>query len=327
MDGIALRYSDLVGNGPWKMPIQAAIAAGDFCDKELAAGHVIKIMTGAALLPGADTVVPVEEVIFESDFAIVKSMPRAGDFVRAAGDDIMKGQKLYAIGIVLRPVDMGVIASLGITGIKAIPKPKIALYSTGSEIIEPGSNIRQGQIYDSNYTVLKALLTRDGHSIPAGYKAIEDNPLGISEALRECSNKYDLTIISGGVSMGDYDFIPQEVKRIGEILLHKVAGNPVSVVAGYHLFARRVIFRLMGINYAPRSAMAILGHDLEIEGNRYCLVGARFEENGGGRIIAFPSQRQMSNRLSSIMGLDGFVFFEGGTRIVPQGSEVYIEWL
>ena len=203
-------------------------------------------------------------------------------------------------------------------------------------------------IYDCNNVVLRALLARDGHHIASAKKVISDDPGSISRNLEESLKVHDLLITTGGVSMGDFDFIPQEVNRLGgEIIFHKVAvkpgkpillarfgnkylvglpGNPVSVIAGYHLFARRVISRLMGIAYAPRNAQACLGCDLAVDGDRFYLAGARLDESDG-KVIAFPSARQKSGRLSSVIGLDGFVFVEGGTRIVPKGSKVYCEWL
>jgi molybdopterin molybdotransferase len=347
MDGIALRKCDLSGVGPWKLPLQETIAAGDR-PSHLSPEHVSKIMTGAPLPDEADLVIPVEDISFESGNAIIRIRPEGQDFIRPVGDDIKKGCKLFNSGYVLRPVDIGVLASVGLSKIEIIPKPRIALFSTGSEIVEPGEMLRPGQIYDSNNIVMRALLSRDGHNLTMGKRVIQDDLDAISEALIECAKTNDLVITMGAVSMGDFDFIPQAVNRLGgEIIFHKVAvkpgkpillvrfensylvgvpGNPVSVMAGYHLFVRRVIARLMGKDYAPRNARAVLGCDLEIEGDRLCLVGARFEEKDG-RIVAQVSTRQRSNRLSAVIGLDGFVFVDGGTGVISKGTEVYCEWL
>ena len=148
--------------------------------------------------------------------------------------------------------------------------------------------------------------------------------------------------------MGDFDFVPTSIQRLGgRVIFHKVSvkpgkpvfvaavgagwlvalpGNPVSVVAGYHLFARRVICRLMGTAYSPRSAEAVLEEEVPIQGNRLCLVGARLQEFNG-RVTASPSLRQKSGRLSSILGINGFIFLEGGTRTVARGTEAHAEWL
>lgn len=348
MDGIALRRSDLKGNPPWRLPIQKTIAAGDSSEQELQPNHAVKIMTGAPLPDGADFVIPVEELVFDSGTVIIKAPLPTEDFTRPPGDDIKKGQKLFGKGDVLKPADIGVLASLGMTTANVTPRPKIALFSTGSEIVEPGEKLRPGQIYDSNNIILRALLARDGHHIAEGKRVIQDQPDAISRALEECLKDHNLVITTGGVSMGDFDLIPQEAKRMGgEIIYHKIAvkpgkpnllarfgnsflvalpGNPVSVIAGYHLFARRVIARLMGKIYTPRIAIATLARDIEVEGDRLYLVASRFEEEEG-RIVAYPSARQKSGRLSSVIGLDGFVFVDGGTRTVRRGTEVHCEWL
>jgi molybdopterin biosynthesis enzyme len=148
--------------------------------------------------------------------------------------------------------------------------------------------------------------------------------------------------------MGDFDLIPDAVVRIGgEILFHKtyvkpgkpvllarikgklllgLPGNPVSVVVGYHLHARRIIARLGGQEYRPRKAKAKLKADLSIKGSRFCVIGARLEETEEG-VIVFPSIRQQSGRLASIKGINGFIFVEGGTRTISKGTEVDVEWM
>jgi molybdopterin molybdotransferase len=148
--------------------------------------------------------------------------------------------------------------------------------------------------------------------------------------------------------MGDFDFVPDAVRGLGgKILFHKVAvkpgkpvlvaqlgncwfmglpGNPVSVVAGYHLFVRRVVSRLAGVRSGPRSTWALLADDLKIKGNRECLVGARVEETESGAIV-HPVMRQKSGRLSSIRGVNSFIITDGGSRTIPKGNKVYVEWI
>lgn len=349
MDGIAFRGSDLQGSGPWRLPLQATIAAGDHSERPLQFGHAVKIMTGAPLPAGADTIIPVEHVKFEHGKAIFEKPTELEDFVRPRGDDIKKGQTLYNKGSILGAADLGVLASIGLAAADVIPRPRIAPFSTGSEVIEPGEPLQPGQIYDTNNVVLRALLTGHGHKLDSNKRVIDDEPATIATELSGCLEQYDLVITTGGVSMGDFDHIPQVVRRLGgEVIFHKVAikpgkpallarfgpkwllglpGNPVSVIAGYHLFARRVIAKLMGQDYCPRHAITILGSAVAIDGDRLCLVAAKFEEGPDGRIIASPSNRQKSNRLSSAMGLEGFVFIAGGTKTVPAGAEAYAEWI
>ncbi len=348
MDGIAIRFEDLKGNGPWKVPIQKVIEAGSRNQDALPSGEAVKIMTGAPLPDGADTVIPVEDVCFESEYAILKDRPEKGRHVRPLGNDFLKGENLLKKGKVLSPIDLGILASLGLSAVKVVPKPRIALLSTGSEIVKPGERLQRGQIYDSNYALLRSMLIHEGHRPNERMRMVEDRPDNISKALQEFSDENDLVVSTGAVSAGDFDFIPQEIERLGgEILFHKVKmkpgkpillarinkcwlvglpGNPVSALVGFHLFVRRVISRLMGIPYKPKSLKARLGEDLVVKGDRCLIVGARFEKSDDG-IIALPSRRQSSGRLSSIRDIDGFIQLEGGSRTVPGGSDVDGEWL
>jgi molybdopterin molybdotransferase len=348
MDGFALRGSDLSGRGPWRLHIQETIAAGEYPTRPLLSGHAVRVMTGAPLIPGADTVVPFEDAEVQAEFVIIRQCSRGESYVRPAGDDIRKGRTLFRQGDLLGPVDLGVLASLGLTEVLAVPRPRLAVFSTGSEVVEPPAPLKPGQIYDSNSRVLRSLLSVDGHAHIGGGRIIADNPAAVCDAVGEALRAHDLVITTGGVSMGDFDFIPEGIQRLGgRVVFHKVAvkpgkpvfvaavntgwlvalpGNPVSVVAGYHLFARRVICRLMGTTYSPRSARAVLEDDVTVQGDRLCLVGARLQEMNG-RLSASLSQRQKSGRLSSILGINGFVFLEGGTRTVTRGTAVHAEWL
>jgi molybdopterin molybdotransferase len=348
MDGIAIRIEDLKGDAPWKIPIQKVIEAGSENQDALPSGEAVKIMTGAPLPEGADTVIPVEDVCFESEYAILKDRPEKGRHVRPLGNDILKGESLLKKGKVLSPIDLGILASLGFSTVKVVPRPRIALISTGSEIVKPGGKLRRGQIFDSNYAFLRSMLIHDGHVPNERMRMIEDEPDNISKALQESGNENDLVISTGAVSAGDFDFIPREIERLtGEIIFHKVKikpgkpvllaridkcwlvglpGNPVSALVCFHLFVRRLISCLMGIPYKPRSLKARLGEDLLVKGSRSVVVGASFENSPDG-VIAHPAARQSSGRLSSLRDINGFILLDGGSRTVPAGSEVYGEWL
>ena len=348
MDGIAIRFEDLKGAAPWKIPIQKVIEAGSENQDALPPGKAVKIMTGAPLPEGADTVIPVEDVRFEAGYTILKDRPEKGRHVRPLGDDIRKGRVLLKRGKILSPIDAGILASSGLSNVKIVPRPKIGLISTGSELVKPGGKLRRGKIYDSNYAFLRSMLIHDGHHQDERMSVIVDEPDNISQALQESGKKNDLVISTGAVSAGDFDFIPREIERLGgEIIFHKakikpgkpvllarldkcwlvgLPGNPVSAMVCFHFFARRVISRLMGIPFKPGSLKARLGEDLLVKGSRCVVVGARFESSPDG-VIAHPVARQSSGRLSSIADIDGFILLDGGSRTVPGGSEVYGERL
>jgi molybdopterin molybdotransferase len=348
MDGYAIRHSDLEGDGPWRFPIQEVIAAGDLSKNVLENGYAAKIMTGAPLPQGADTVIIVEDVSVDSGQIVFKEKPETGTNVRPAGDDIEKGQTLYKAGEPLDPVAIGVLASIGRSEVRVTPKPKVAVLSTGSELANPGQELSGGKIYNSNDFIVKSLLKKDGLEISAILKTSFDNIEELCSALTGELTGNDLVIASGGVSMGDFDLVPEAVKRLGGLILfHKVfikpgkpvllakindrwllglPGNPVSVFVGYHLYARRIMARLGGLEYNPRTGKAILGADLPVKGERHYIVGTRIDESASG-VIAHPAPSQQSGRLYSIAGVNGFIFVQGGTRIIEKGAEVDIEWL
>ncbi|UCD63817.1 MAG: molybdopterin molybdotransferase MoeA, partial [Candidatus Zixiibacteriota bacterium] len=319
---------------------------GDKRKHRLKDRHVVKIMTGAPLAAGADAVIPIEYVTAESAHVIIKDKPRAGAFVRPPGNDITAGQSLFQKGEFLTPADIGVLASVGLTEVTVVPRPRIALISTGSEIIGPGEKLEHGQIYDSNMPVLYSLLASDRYPV-ATQRRVSTNERGpLLKTLRECLGNHDLVISTGAVSMGDYDFIPQIVTALGgDTLFHRVAvkpgkptlmagfkdswlislpGNPVSSVVGYFLYVRRVVSLLTGVPREPQRAIATLAGELIVRGDRLNIVGARLESAAEG-LVAHPAVRQESGRLSSARGINGLIFIEAGDRTLPAGSQVLVE--
>jgi molybdopterin molybdotransferase len=346
MDGVAVRVADLSGAGPWRLPIQSIIAAGPTDPPTLEVGHVAKIMTGAPLPKGADTIIKIEDISIESDHAVIVNRPRTGEFVRPLGNDMTAGQTIFDEGNVLRPSDIGILASLGMTDVSVVPKPRIALISTGPEIVAPGEKLTYGQIYDANLASLYALLIHDHFPVSWRERVSSNDPDAFDETLRSLLENDDLVVSTGGVSMGDYDFIPEVVNRMGgEILFHKLAvkpgkptliasvsghwlislpGNPVSAVVGYHLYVKRMTSLLSGVPNERRVASATLGDDLSISGDRFMITGSVLERTEDG-LIAHPATRQESGRLSSIRGINGLIMSEGGTRTIGRGETVVVE--
>jgi molybdopterin molybdotransferase len=346
MDGIAIRIADVNGDGPWRLPIQTVIAAGPTEPPTLKEGHACKIMTGAPLPQGADTVIKIEDVEIESDRVVFSVMPRPGEFVRPLGNDMTAGQVIFKEGEVLRAADIGILASLGMTDVPIVSMPRIALISTGPEIVAPGETLQYGQIYDANLASLYSLLADDGFPVGMRERVTSNDRDAFQKTFRLCLDSHDLVVSTGGVSMGDYDFIPEVVKSMGgEILFHKLAvkpgkptliaslgsrwlislpGNPVSAVVGYHLYVKRIISLLCGIPYERRVISATLGNDLTISGNRFMIIGARVERSEN-RLVAYSAARQESGRLSSLRGINGLIMTDGGSRKIAKGETVVVE--
>ncbi len=351
MDGIAIRYADLQETGPWKLKIQETIAAGDSPTNTLQNGCAVKIMTGAPLPNDADTVIPVEELTFQDDVVEVTELPKPGNHVRPMGDDLQEGDLIFQQGHILKPVDIGVLASVGLEKVSVIPKPEIAIFSTGSEIIAPGNPLLPGQIYNSNDAALTALLNNIGfYSISVLPPAIDDVET-LYSCLDESLTSNHLVITTGGVSMGDFDYIPRVVKDLGgEIVFHKVKikpgkpvlfakfnkngarwliglpGNPVSVVVGYHLYVKHLLSLLMGISFQQEKITASLTAEIRVSGFRQKVIGVTLVEGSSG-MSAIPSSRQRSGRLASIRNIDGFIHIDGGNQVLPAGTEVEVELL
>ncbi|UCG60817.1 MAG: molybdopterin molybdotransferase MoeA [Candidatus Zixiibacteriota bacterium] len=348
MDGIAVRTADLKGDGPWCLPIQTVIEAGNTTPHSLLDQHVVKIMTGAPLAEGADAVIKIEDVIVQDNKAVISQLPAPGSFIRPMGNDITSGQVLFRRGDLLRPGDIGILASIGLQQVMVTPRPRIALVSTGSEIVEPGAQLQYGQIYDSNIPTLYSLLSYDRFPVQTQERVRSNDLEPLRETLKRCLEHHDLVITTGAVSMGDYDFIPDIVTALGgKLLFYKVAvkpgkptliadmgqcwlvslpGNPVSVLVGYFLYVRRVVSRLSGLPFEPVRSHATLAGDVRVSGNRFNIVGARLEKTVKG-LVAHPSPRQESGRLSSARSIDGLMMIEGGTRTVKKGTQVLVELL
>ena len=355
MDGVALRLDDLKGDSPWLLPIHDVIAAGDAPVGVLPPGQAVKIMTGAPMVSGADTVIKVEDVEFQAGGALIRSRPKPNQHIRARGNDLMRGDLIFEAGEILKAVDVGILAATGHTHVNVIPKPKIALFTTGSEVDPPGESLSPGHIYNSNDTSLQALLDRDGYSCVTVLSPVKDDFNLLSDIIRSALEEYQLVITSGAVSMGDFDFIPQVVKETGgTILFHKVKikpgkpvlfarfdrsepddspkwlvslpGNPVSVVVGYHLYVKRVLHRMTRKPYETKSTTAKLTSDIKVEGVREKVIGVWLKKTSDGW-LASPSLRQQSGRIASIKGIDGFMVIEGGERELSEGDEVRVEWL
>ncbi|MBU0518563.1 molybdopterin molybdotransferase MoeA [bacterium] len=348
MDGIAVRFSDVACEMPRKLKVQGIIPAGQPAETPLLQEHVYRIMTGAALPQGADTVIVVEELEYQGDEVIISRSPNQGDHVRPQGNDMRQGDVVFHAGEVLKPIDTGILAALGLTEVKVHPKPKIAVLATGSEVVSPGQPLQAGQIYNTNDASLRSLLVNAGFPDPGAQTPVSDEKQPLRDIFARLCGENDLVITSGAVSMGEFDFIPDIVRELGgDILFHKVfikpgkptllakfgscwllalPGNPVSVVVTFQMYAKRVLSRLMGKDYRPEREKATVAEPFQIRGERFQVWGATLQRNDDG-LHAVPAQNYTSGRISALKGIDGFMLVPGGSRIVEAGTIVEVEWV
>lgn len=271
MDGYALRFADLAPEGETSLRVVGASFAGAPFRGALGAGECVRIMTGGLLPAGADTVVMQERVRAENGRIVVGPGQRRGQNVRRAGEDLAAGQVALRRGTLLRPAEIGLIASLGIAEVPVYRRLRVAFFSTGDELVSLGTVPAEGQIYDSNRYTLYGMLARLGCEL-IDMGVVRDDPAALERAFREAAQAADAIISSGGVSVGEADFVKDLLNRLGEVVFWKIAmkpgrplaygrigaahffglpGNPVSVMVTFYQFVREALLRLSGRDPVP----------------------------------------------------------------------------
>ena len=271
MDGFAVRAADTAGasdTNPLRLPIVATVAAGAVAPRPLEAGEAMRIMTGAPIPDGADAVIMVELTRTDGDVLEALAEVPVGNHIRPAGDDLAEGIVVFQPGVALSPGHLGVLASVGRERVLVHKRPRVGVFSTGDELVVGPQRLAPGQIRDSNRPTLLALVEEAGFE-PVDLGLLVDDEALIEAALTAAvSNRtVDALLTSGGVSMGDFDFIKRVLGRLGEMNWMQVAikpakplafgllggtpifglpGNPVSVMVSFELFARPAIRKMMG---------------------------------------------------------------------------------
>ncbi len=269
MDGYAFHSSDIPLESTTTLKNIGTAWAGRPYKGEIKKGECARIMTGAALPNGTDTVVMQEHVEIARDKVLIGHANQAGQNVRQAGEDIPAGGQVLNKGKELTPADIGLLASIGISKVNVVKKLRVAFFSTGDELRPVGSQLEVGQIYDSNRYTLHGMLTRLGVEI-IDLGVIEDKREAVEQAFLAAADKADVIITSGGVSVGDADFVKETLENIGEVNFWKVAmkpgrplafgkiknawffglsGNPVSVMVTFYMFVQPALKKLTGSDY------------------------------------------------------------------------------
>ncbi len=265
VDGYAVAAADIPPDGTRELTVVADLPAGAVFAGALAAGQAVRIMTGAPIPAGADTVFPQEDVERSGDRVRIGRIERSIN-VRRRGEDVVAGAVVMAGGSVLRPQELGLLASLGHTQVLVSQRPRVALLSTGDEVAEPGTPRKPGQIYDANRFTLRGLVEQCGGSV-TDLGIVPDQREVLRAQLLEASRLADIVITSGGVSVGVYDLVkavlgeiggidfwqvamqpgrPLAVGRIGATHFFGLPGNPVASTLTFLLFVRPALFKLAG---------------------------------------------------------------------------------
>ena len=338
MDGYAVRSSDCQTTGV-KFPVSQRIAAGQV-GNALAEGTAARIFTGAPVPAGADGIVMQEMCERNGDVVTINAAVDAGCNVRRAGEDIAKGSVVLESGMRLRPQELGLLASVGLAKLNVKRKLKVATFFTGDELVTPGQPLASGQIYNSNRYTLRGLLqTMDCDIIDLGI--VPDTLDATIEVLKKAAALADLVITSGGVSVGEEDYVRVALEQLGELSMWRIAmkpgkpvafgkigntlfmglpGNPVSVFVTFLIFARGLILKLQGVSdYYSKSTSVIADFDWRnVQRQEYLRVKL---VNKDQSTVAQLYPHQGSGVLSSTSWADGLVEVAIATEI-KQGDVV-----
>jgi molybdopterin molybdotransferase len=230
VDGYAVRHADLAASGDTKLKIGGRLQAGATANGALAQGEAIRIFTGAPMPAGADTVFMQEDVRAEGQHVLVPSGLKRGANRRLAGEDVPQGSVVLPAGTVLEPQHVALAAAMGLTTLRVRRRLRIAIFSTGDEVVEPGKPLGSAGIYDANRYLLRDLLARLGCDV-TDLGILKDDPEPLARALGEAASGHDLIVTSGGVSTGEADYVRNAVERVGSLVFWRVAIKPGRPVA------------------------------------------------------------------------------------------------
>ena len=343
VDGYAVRFAELDQDGETCLPVTGRIAAGDspaLPDPD--ASGAVRIFTGAAMPAGFDTVMMQEDCRAEDGAVRIAPGIKRGANRRFAGEDVEAGAVILRAGQRLRPQDLGLAASVGLTGLPVRTRLRVALFSTGNELREPGAAAAPGAVYDANRFALAGLLEQLGCAV-SDLGILPDDRATITDALGAAGAGHDLVLTSGGVSVGEEDHVRAAVESLGQIHFWRLAikpgrpvalgqigrtpfvglpGNPVAVMVTFLRFARPMIDRLSGASvHVPKPFPVRAGFDHRKKANRREWVRATLEADAGGW-TAHKHAQQGAGVLSSMTAASGLVELPEDATDIKAGMTV-----
>jgi molybdopterin molybdotransferase len=347
MDGFAVAASDLPSEGERAFPVAGTAWAGRPYSGEVRPGNCVRIMTGAAMPAGLDTVIMQEHVRMDGESAVITGGHKPGQHVRQAGEDVRAGDLAVAAGTLISPAHVGLLASLGIPTVGVRRRPRVAFFSTGDELRPIGQTLGIGQIYDSNRYTLGAMLARLKVE-PLDMGVVGDRPEALETAIRQAADEADAVITSGGVSVGEADFVTETLARLGSVGFWKVAmkpgkpiafgrigdalffglpGNPVSVMATFYQLVQPALQRLRGIDTPPPPVLvrAVCSDRLRKRPGRTEFQRGVLEDAGDGRYTVRSVGHQGAGVLRSMAQANCFIVLAADQGPVAAGSEVMVQ--
>lgn len=357
MDGYAVYAEDITtasSDAPASLTVSMDIPAGVFPNQPLRRGHAARIMTGAALPDGANAIVPVENTSPQWDKHTSAPPPvihvyhpsKHGDYIRPMGEDIQRKETVLKAGQVIRPADIGILAALGRHTVWVVQRPKVAILSSGDELVEPHEPLTDGKIRNSNSYILAALVIQYGGApiiIPTAKDTLQDTHRSFQDALRQQPN---LILSSAGVSVGAFDHVRTVLEELGQIDFWRInlrpgkplaygtiqgipffglPGNPVSAMVTFDVFVRPALLKLNGRTDHTPTVQAVLAEDLRSDGRRSYLRVKLSQKNGTW--VAHLTGTQSSGALTSMILADGLLIVPEDVLHASAGEKLPVRLL
>jgi molybdopterin molybdotransferase len=344
MDGIAIRFASLA-SGNRQFVIQGTQHAGDPVQALVNEQNCIEIMTGGVLPEGTDCIVPVERIAVADNIATIEAAydAKASQFIHPQGSDHVSGHKVLQSGAVISPMDIAIIASCGLNEIAVGCAPKIRVISTGNELVPPGQPVAAHQIRLSNGPALVAMLSGQGFGNSSHHHLVDDVAL-LEREIGQHLETADVMILSGGVSMGKADFVPQVLKELGvKVVFHKISqrpgkpmwfgigpagqavfalpGNPVSSLVCCRQYVLPALFRASG-RIEASAQYAVLAEDVTFTADLTCFLPVRTDSTNDGGTHATPVPTNTSGDFAALGDTDGYIELCREESNFPAGSVV-----
>lgn len=347
MDGYAVRCADLRTDGEVTLKVVGTAFAGVPYQGQIRAGECVRIMTGGVVPAECDTIVMQEHAKAKGDSVRIGGGHRPGQHLRHAGEDLKTGQIALKRGLLLRPAEIGLIASLGIGEVGVFRKLRVAFFSTGDELRSIGTPLGAGQIYDSNRYTIHGMLTRLGCEV-IDMGVVRDDPKLLEQAFADAAAAADVVITSGGVSVGEADFVKDLLERLGEVVFWKIAmkpgrplaygrianahffglpGNPVSVMVTFYQFVRDALLKLSGrdpVPALPAFTVPCLSNLKKAPGRTEFQRGVLEQDTSGNWSVRVTGE-QGSGILSSMSEANCFIVLPEAQGNVAAGTAVEVQ--
>lgn len=345
MDGYAVRAVDLTGAETRLAVVGTAYAGGAFSGV-VGPGQAVRVMTGAVLPRGADSVMVQEVARVEGDAVFLPAVQKPGQNVRRAGEDLAAGKPALAAGKKIGPSELGLMASLGLSEVAVRRRPRIAFFSTGDELASIGRPLAPGEVYDSNRYTLFGALTKLGVDI-LDMGVVRDDPALMEQAFAEAAAQADAILTTGGVSVGEADFVKDIMARLGEVRFWKIdikpgrpmafgrlgkawlfglPGNPVAVMVNFYQIVLDALVKLQGVDpLPPRPSFRVVSAApiRKLSGRREFPRGILFQENGEWKVKL--SGNQGSGVLRSMADANCFIVLPEESGSVAAGELVEVQ--